>query len=196
MLYIFIFNNFFVSLVNVFLQLITVKQKVEIYIVIIIINSYIQYYDVIQYHLCVTRRNFLLFTLLCQFYSYENCKISEENFSFFLYTLFVIFIDYSLINIYSTSICTYLEKIDRTRKLILGINIFKFDQFQYLYVHVLLACPPGYIGINCSIECRFPSYGDHCQSECNCSKENCSVSTGCPNNGQRTNTITGVYQIV
>ncbi|XP_065926925.1 uncharacterized protein [Magallana gigas] len=66
------------------------------------------------------------------------------------------------------------------------------DLFYDLLSQRCIACPPGYIGINCSIECRFPSYGDHCQSECNCSKENCSVSTGCPHNGQRTNTITGI----
>lgn len=54
-------------------------------------------------------------------------------------------------------------------------------------------CPHGYIGTNCSIQCRFPSYGDRCQFECNCSKEDCNASTGCPYDRQRTNTITGIH---
>nr|XP_022286422.1 multiple epidermal growth factor-like domains protein 10 isoform X2 [Crassostrea virginica] len=40
-------------------------------------------------------------------------------------------------------------------------------------------CTPGYTGLNCTIRCPYPSYGENCQRKCNCSKEDCDVSTGC-----------------
>ena len=43
----------------------------------------------------------------------------------------------------------------------------------------LLECMTGYTGFNCTIRCPFPSYGDNCQGNCTCSKEDCDVSTGC-----------------
>nr|XP_011454287.2 multiple epidermal growth factor-like domains protein 11 [Crassostrea gigas] len=48
-----------------------------------------------------------------------------------------------------------------------------------------MVCPDGFTGVNCSIKCRFPSYGYRCQSACNCSEENCEASTGCILNTQR-----------
>lgn len=43
----------------------------------------------------------------------------------------------------------------------------------------ILACKPGYIGINCTRVCPYPLYGVDCQMLCNCSKNLCDVSTGC-----------------
>ncbi|XP_062599153.1 platelet endothelial aggregation receptor 1-like [Saccostrea cucullata] len=40
-------------------------------------------------------------------------------------------------------------------------------------------CLPGYIGINCSYKCPYPSYGEACQAKCDCEKDTCDVSTGC-----------------
>lgn len=37
----------------------------------------------------------------------------------------------------------------------------------------------GRIGENCSIPCRYPSYGRNCQRECNCEESHCSSVTGC-----------------
>ena len=38
---------------------------------------------------------------------------------------------------------------------------------------------PGNIGPNCTIPCRYPTYGELCQGYCNCSNSSCDVSTGC-----------------
>lgn len=43
----------------------------------------------------------------------------------------------------------------------------------------LLECMAGYTGLNCTIRCPYPSYGVNCQGTCNCSEEDCDVSTGC-----------------
>ena len=40
-------------------------------------------------------------------------------------------------------------------------------------------CREGYIGVNCTVGCRYPSYGKQCQYACNCSKEDCNKFTGC-----------------
>ncbi|XP_056013948.1 scavenger receptor class F member 2-like isoform X2 [Ostrea edulis] len=40
-------------------------------------------------------------------------------------------------------------------------------------------CLPGYLGINCSIMCLYPYYGEECQEECDCERELCDVSVGC-----------------
>lgn len=40
-------------------------------------------------------------------------------------------------------------------------------------------CMPGYIGLNCTTRCPYPSYGNRCQGHCNCSNYTCDVSTGC-----------------
>ncbi|XP_062594114.1 uncharacterized protein LOC134255606 isoform X2 [Saccostrea cucullata] len=45
--------------------------------------------------------------------------------------------------------------------------------------HECKECPPGYIGVNCSMACRYPGYGQYCQEQCNCSQELCDISTGC-----------------
>uniref|UniRef100_A0A8W8JBJ6 Uncharacterized protein n=1 Tax=Magallana gigas TaxID=29159 RepID=A0A8W8JBJ6_MAGGI len=43
----------------------------------------------------------------------------------------------------------------------------------------VVSCLPGRIGENCSIPCRYPSYGSKCQKECNCKESHCSSVTGC-----------------
>ncbi|XP_078336231.1 uncharacterized protein LOC144626351 [Crassostrea virginica] len=40
-------------------------------------------------------------------------------------------------------------------------------------------CPKGYIGKTCDIPCRFPSFGDDCQSMCHCNVDNCNHIIGC-----------------
>lgn len=40
-------------------------------------------------------------------------------------------------------------------------------------------CKPGYTGLNCTIQCPYPTYGDKCQGVCNCSTEICDMSWGC-----------------
>ena len=44
---------------------------------------------------------------------------------------------------------------------------------------LFIDCREGYIGVNCSVGCRYPSYGKQCQYACNCSKEDCNKFTGC-----------------
>lgn len=48
-------------------------------------------------------------------------------------------------------------------------------------------CSPGYVGSNCTEQCRYPNYGTDCQGHCNCSKEFCDIATGCfsPKDGCR-----------
>lgn len=43
-------------------------------------------------------------------------------------------------------------------------------------------CMPGYTGINCTKSCPYPTYGQGCQSFCDCNKDICDVSTGCEPN--------------
>lgn len=38
---------------------------------------------------------------------------------------------------------------------------------------------PGYIGINCTTVCPYPTYGHRCQGLCDCNEEMCDVSNGC-----------------
>lgn len=54
-----------------------------------------------------------------------------------------------------------------------------FINFKFYLVLFLLECIAGYIGLNCTTTCPYPSYGKRCQGYCNCSNETCDVSTGC-----------------
>lgn len=56
---------------------------------------------------------------------------------------------------------------------------FTFRLYIYLNLKGSIECIPGYIGMNCSSECPYPSYGRKCHGLCNCSKNQCDVSTGC-----------------
>ncbi|XP_078336229.1 uncharacterized protein LOC144626350 isoform X2 [Crassostrea virginica] len=40
-------------------------------------------------------------------------------------------------------------------------------------------CPKGYFGITCDMPCRYPSFGDYCQSMCYCDVDNCNHIMGC-----------------
>lgn len=56
---------------------------------------------------------------------------------------------------------------------------------RYFFKHLpfclfdIIGCLPGYIGMNCSFKCPYPSYGIKCQGICYCSDEQCDVTTGC-----------------
>lgn len=42
-----------------------------------------------------------------------------------------------------------------------------------------IECVPGYIGVNFSLKCPYPSYGRKCQAICNCSEILYDISGGC-----------------
>ncbi|XP_048766575.2 cell death abnormality protein 1-like isoform X2 [Ostrea edulis] len=42
-----------------------------------------------------------------------------------------------------------------------------------------IECSPGYVGPNCSIPCRYPSFGQDCQLKCSCEESDCHGVTGC-----------------
>lgn len=44
-----------------------------------------------------------------------------------------------------------------------------------------LACKVGYFGLNCDTKCVYPSYGNDCQSKCNCKDTYCDHAEGCAN---------------
>lgn len=44
-----------------------------------------------------------------------------------------------------------------------------------------IPCEPGYTGMNCDIECFYPSYGKDCQSACTCEEIDCDNVYGCRN---------------
>lgn len=62
---------------------------------------------------------------------------------------------------------------------------------DYIYLHLFLpnieifliclisACDKGYNGHNCEAICHFPSYGQDCQSICNCTETSCDPVDGC-----------------
>nr|XP_034334931.1 protein draper isoform X5 [Crassostrea gigas] len=40
-------------------------------------------------------------------------------------------------------------------------------------------CYPGYLGWNCSEQCRYPNYGRDCQELCKCEEKLCDIADGC-----------------
>ena len=56
------------------------------------------------------------------------------------------------------------------------LNNFISIHFQYFF---LLGCPPGYVGLNCTLQCPYPTYGFRCSGRCECDKDSCDFSTGC-----------------
>ena len=54
---------------------------------------------------------------------------------------------------------------------------YKFTIIYFSFIH--LECFPEYYGITCGDECRFPNYGLHCQSKCNCIEVQCHRISGC-----------------
>lgn len=70
--------------------------------------------------------------------------------------------------------------------LIILDKFYKFQHFKLLTLLVVLfiffyylVCPLGYIGPNCTLTCRYPSYGQVCQNKCNCEKPHRDHRTGC-----------------
>nr|XP_022294264.1 tyrosine-protein kinase receptor Tie-2-like [Crassostrea virginica] len=58
----------------------------------------------------------------------------------------------------------------------------------YMYVPVsIYACSAGYFGPNCSLPCRYPSYGVGCQFKCVCGMEKCKHITGCHSSNSKEN---------
>ncbi|XP_078321841.1 uncharacterized protein LOC111110827 isoform X3 [Crassostrea virginica] len=56
--------------------------------------------------------------------------------------------------------------------------------FGFTWNHSLgkcISCTIGYIGINCKLPCRYPSYGRLCQSACDCVVTYCDHIYGCKN---------------
>lgn len=52
--------------------------------------------------------------------------------------------------------------------------------FLIFYFYPKIECSPGYHWPTCNVSCRFPNYGNDCQSECtSCTEENCNHITGC-----------------
>ncbi|XP_062587088.1 angiopoietin-1 receptor-like [Saccostrea cucullata] len=41
-------------------------------------------------------------------------------------------------------------------------------------------CPDGFVGAMCASPCPYPGYGFKCNLDCNCTKEFCNVTRGCP----------------
>lgn len=67
------------------------------------------------------------------------------------------------VNIHSLQICGFLFFVKLRR-----INIVFFTE-----------CPLGFHSFNCSVACKFPSFGDDCQYLCNCSESSCDHRFGC-----------------
>lgn len=56
----------------------------------------------------------------------------------------------------------------------------KLNEYNFsLDISFFLECLPGYIGLNCTIKCPYPTYGSRCKRFCECSNYTCDVSTGC-----------------
>lgn len=60
--------------------------------------------------------------------------------------------------------------------LLIEKTIYMHTKLVVLFISV---CMPGYIGLNCTTHCPYPSYGERCQGYCNCENDTCDVSTGC-----------------
>lgn len=65
----------------------------------------------------------------------------------------------------------------------LYIILFNLQKFIYTTVVSFLfaACTIGYIGSDCKLSCRYPSYGHLCQSACDCVVTYCDHIYGCRN---------------
>ena len=44
---------------------------------------------------------------------------------------------------------------------------------------IFSACPGGYFGNNCSVQCPYPSSGVFCRDICYCSESDCDPVLGC-----------------
>lgn len=63
-------------------------------------------------------------------------------------------------------------------------------QFLFCFVFRILGCQVGFFGDNCTQPCRYPSFGEKCQRECDCSRDICDYITGCTSiEGKYTNLV-------
>lgn len=52
--------------------------------------------------------------------------------------------------------------------------------FHMLFKRILfLVCDRGFRGKNCGTKCSYPTYGEGCQSLCNCNITYCDYVNGC-----------------
>lgn len=69
-----------------------------------------------------------------------------------------------------------------------GISYVKLkSSYLVLFFELYVGCQVGFFGYNCTQPCRYPSFGDKCQRQCNCSQDICDHITGCT-------TIEGKYK--
>lgn len=63
------------------------------------------------------------------------------------------------------------------------INNYLSSKKQHIlaFHFINLACKVGYFGLNCDTKCVYPSYGNDCQSTCNCKETYCDHVEGCTN---------------
>lgn len=54
---------------------------------------------------------------------------------------------------------------------------YHWDQLK----QICMPCEAGYTGLNCTIKCLYPLYGQGCQSVCKCAEEVCHYMYGCKN---------------
>lgn len=54
------------------------------------------------------------------------------------------------------------------------------DPNDYIAFHLVIDCPTGFYGTNCSRPCRYPNYGTNCQQDCShCERLQCNATFGC-----------------
>lgn len=47
------------------------------------------------------------------------------------------------------------------------------------FITLFKGCAIGYQGNDCTNKCVYPTYGEDCQSICQCSDDDCHFSSGC-----------------
>lgn len=55
------------------------------------------------------------------------------------------------------------------------------QQIQWTLLSFYLACENGFTGTNCVTKCQYPTYGQGCQSVCDCNATVCDYVNGCNN---------------
>lgn len=83
---------------------------------------------------------------------------------------------------------------------VLGCDGFEKCCVGYMWNETLQNCTKcsiGFTGIRCEEQCPFPTYGEICQKECNCTRDLCDFSTGCkPNRTLVTDTISTLTKFI
>lgn len=83
---------------------------------------------------------------------------------------------------YIQNICNWWYPLDR------GVNT------HVMYNIYSAVCDTGYYGPNCSLSCRYPSYGADCQVECKCVQDLCNHISGC-DYGKMDDKNTAIYTV-